>query len=63
VCAVNAGPLFQELDADLQQEFAAYLEAKGITADLCQYLCRLVYDKEQQEYLRWMRKVLKFTEK
>jgi complement component 1 Q subcomponent-binding protein, mitochondrial len=55
------GPVFAELDEQVQQQFAAYLEERGITADVCQYLCKLVYDKEQAEYLRWMKKVADFV--
>ena len=57
------GPEFSELDSALQEEFAGYVERLGIDADLCQYLCRLVYDKEQVDYVRWMNKVLDFVKK
>jgi complement component 1 Q subcomponent-binding protein, mitochondrial len=57
------GPTFSELDDDLQKAFAAYLKDHGVDADFCQYLCRLVYDKEGQEYVSWLKKVESFVKK
>ena len=39
-----SGPAFDELDDEAQREFGEYLAERGITAELCQYLCQLVYD-------------------
>jgi hypothetical protein len=43
------------------QAFGAYLEERGITPELGEYLRFLIYDKEQREYLGWLQKVENFT--
>lgn len=55
------GPRYQELDEKLQDEFAAYIKERGVDADLGQYLCRLVYDKEQEDYVDWLERLKRFT--
>lgn len=55
------GPRYQELDVKLQQEFAEYLKARGVDAGMGQYLCRLVYDKEQEDYVAWLEQLKRFT--
>lgn len=55
--ALYTGPVFDELDEELQEQFVAYLEERGITADLGEYLMQLVHDKEQREYMDWLEKV------
>lgn len=57
------GPRFSELDEKLQNEFANYLKERGINADMGQYLCRLVYDKEQECYVDWLKRLKEFTSK
>lgn len=54
------GPEFEELDEELQSQFKAYLEERGVTADLGGYLLRLVHDKEQREYMYWLEQVKGF---
>ena len=48
------GPVFDELDDELQRQFQVYLEERGIGPDLGGYLLRLVHDKEQREYVDWL---------
>lgn len=54
------GPRFAELDEKLQQAFKDFVAARGIDAHLGQYICRLVYDKEQEDYVAWLRNVKAF---
>lgn len=54
------GPRFAELDDKLQQAFTDFVVARGIDANLGQYVCRLVYDKEQEDYIAWLGKVKTF---
>ena len=56
--SLYTGPLFDELDDELQRQFTLYLEERGVNADLGAYLLRLVHDKEQREYMHWLEKVL-----
>lgn len=60
--SVYTGPVFQELDENLQLEFTKYLETRGVNADLGEYLRHLVYDKEQKEYIAWLKKVREFVD-
>jgi hypothetical protein len=55
------GPRYSELDEKLQTEFAKYLKERGVDADMGQYLCRLVYDKEQECYVDWLKRLKQFT--
>jgi Mitochondrial glycoprotein len=55
------GPAFMELDEGLQGAFAEHIAGHGVDADLGQYLCRLVYDKEQADYVSWLEKVQKWN--
>ena len=55
--------VYPELDERLQQEFPAFLEARGINADMGNYLLALVNDKEEREYRTWLGNVHKFLSK
>jgi hypothetical protein len=55
------GPNFTELDENLQKELYSYLEERGVTAELGQWLCRLLFDKETREYKSWLQKLGKFA--
>ncbi|KAK9842622.1 hypothetical protein WJX84_000533 [Apatococcus fuscideae] len=57
------GPVYQELDDDLQAEFANYLHERGIDEKLGDYLITLVNEKEQEEYKRWLGNVRNFVTK
>jgi hypothetical protein len=55
------GPVFEELDEELQKEFKSYLEERGINEDFGEFLRHLLYDKEQREYMNWLKKVHDFV--
>jgi hypothetical protein len=60
--AAYSGPVFDELDEELQDAFRAYLEARGVDEDLGEYLRWLLVDKEQREYTAWLEGVKRFVE-
>jgi len=59
--ALYSGPVFDELDEELQDAFRAYLEARGVDEDLGEYLRWLLVDKEQREYTAWLEGVRGFV--
>jgi hypothetical protein len=54
------GPVFEELDDELQRQFQLYLEQRGVGPELGGYLLRLVHDKEEREYQYWLEKTAAF---
>lgn len=54
------GPVFEELDDELQRQFQIYLEERGVGPELGGYLLRLVHDKEEREYQYWLEKASAF---
>jgi hypothetical protein len=54
------GPVFDELDDELQRQFQVYLEERGVGPELGGYLLRLVHDKEEREYHFWLEKTAAF---
>jgi len=56
-----SGPRYEELDTQLMDNFRTYLEERGISEEVGEYLRHLIYDKEQQEYMGWLEKVEKFV--
>lgn len=61
--SVYTGPVYSELDENLQKQFEQYLSDRGINLDLGAYLLAKVHDKEQKEYCQWLEDVRKFTTK
>lgn len=61
--SVYTGPVYDELDEDLQLQLRQYLEQRGVTAELGGYLLRLVHDKEQREYMYWLERMDQFVKK
>lgn len=57
------GPNYNELDEKLQAQFQAYIKHRGIDANMGHYLCRLNYDKEQEDYVAWLEKLKTFVSK
>jgi len=55
------GPLYDELDERLQAEFEAYLAARGVDAEFGGWLAEFAGDKEQREYVAWLRRVKEFV--
>lgn len=58
-----AGPIFEQLNVELQDGFYSYLEERGIDDDLCFFVLSYSRVKEQGEYSNWLNKVLQFVEK
>lgn len=55
-----AGPIFEDLDEDLQKEFAGYLESLGINDDMLFFINAYADRKEQREYENWLKAVQTF---
>ena len=59
--ALYTGPeTFDELDEAVQDAMYEYLEARGITAEMGEYLLHLTNDKEQREYMDWLERMARF---
>ena len=56
------GPVYEDLDDTLQEQFAQYLESRGMTPELCEFIHGFSEWKEQNEYMRWLGAVQKFVE-
>lgn len=59
---VYGGPLFEHLDADLQQMYETYVTERGINERLSWFLQRYVDYKEQREYVQWLDNMKKFID-
>ncbi|KAI9188966.1 Mitochondrial acidic protein mam33 [Blastocladiella emersonii ATCC 22665] len=57
------GPIFDELDDQLSEAFYAYLDARGVNAELAEFIPAYVEYKEQAEYVRWLSKVKAFVDR
>lgn len=55
------GPLFDELDEQIQTTFSRYLEERGIDTALATFLPDYVDYKEQKEYVNWLKDVNDFV--
>lgn len=55
------GPVYEELDEDLQRTFIKYLEERGIDTALATFLPDYVDYKEQKEYVNWLKDVNDFV--
>ena len=58
-----AGPVFEQLNAELQDGFYTFLAERGIDDDLCFFVLSYSRVKEQTEYANWLNKCLNFVEK
>ncbi|KAF5843508.1 mitochondrial glycoprotein [Dunaliella salina] len=54
------GPEFDDLDDTLQQAFVDYLEERGVTAELGEYIRLFAKDKTSIEYQAWLKRVQDF---
>lgn len=54
---------FTELDQKVQDGVKAYLQERGINAELGGYIMDLSSDKEQREYVHWLEKFSNFVSK
>lgn len=60
---VYGGPRFEELDEKVQEEFYAYLEDRKIDDDMSFFILSYAREKEQSEYVHWLKNVIDFTSK
>ncbi|XP_058069826.1 uncharacterized protein At2g39795, mitochondrial-like [Magnolia sinica] len=56
------GPEFSDLDDNLQKAFYKYLEARGIKSSLTNSLQEYMVNKDNREYLRWLKNMKDFVE-
>ncbi|KAI8991137.1 mitochondrial glycoprotein [Mycotypha africana] len=56
-----AGPVFEELEDELQATFSRYLEERGIDTALATFLPDYIDYKEQKEYVSWLNNVNDFV--
>eukprot|EP00933_Yihiella_yeosuensis_P081367 TRINITY_DN94962_c0_g1_i1.p1 TRINITY_DN94962_c0_g1~~TRINITY_DN94962_c0_g1_i1.p1 ORF type:complete len:233 (-),score=58.88 TRINITY_DN94962_c0_g1_i1:160-858(-) len=49
------GPEFEDLDEALQEAFDEYLGELGVSPEVCDFLDAMSTDKEQREYIRWLK--------
>jgi len=56
------GPDFEDLDDKLQESFDEYLAELGMSSEVCDFIDAMAMDKEQREYVRWLKNVQKFME-
>ncbi|KAL5057940.1 hypothetical protein RYX36_029544 [Vicia faba] len=59
---VYEGPEFTDLDENLQKAFLKYLEIRGITAGTTNFLQEYMFNKDNKEYLLWLKKVKSFVQ-
>jgi Mitochondrial glycoprotein len=58
-----AGPVFEQLNEELQDSFYSYLEERAIGEDLSFFVLSYSRVKEQSEYSNWLNKVMTFADK
>lgn len=57
------GPEFSDLDEKLQKAFHKYLEVRGIKGSLFGFLHEYMINKDEKEYLVWLKNMKEFIEK
>jgi complement component 1 Q subcomponent-binding protein len=56
------GPDFEDLDDSLQESFDEFLAEAGINDEVCDFIDASAIDKEQREYMRWLKNVDSFIQ-
>jgi complement component 1 Q subcomponent-binding protein, mitochondrial len=56
-----AGPIFEDLDEELQNSFVQYLAELGVNDDVSFFIAGYADRKEQREYENWLKAVQAFT--
>jgi len=56
------GPEFEDIDEQLQEAFDEYLGEMGMNNDVCDFIDAVALDKEQREYIRWLKLTAKLLE-
>lgn len=54
------GPIFEDLDENLQRAFHELLKARGLSARVARYMMDYMSGKEHREYIRWLHKLKAF---
>merc|ERR1712187_390334 len=49
------GPEFEDLDDKLQESLDEYLAESGMSTGVCDFIDAMALDKEQREYVRWLK--------
>mmetsp|Transcript_17063 Transcript_17063/g.34868 ORF Transcript_17063/g.34868 Transcript_17063/m.34868 type:complete len:240 (-) Transcript_17063:296-1015(-) len=49
------GPEFEDIDDKLQEAFDEYLAEVGMNNEVCDFIDAVALDKEQREYIRWLK--------
>ncbi|KAJ3197096.1 Mitochondrial acidic protein mam33 [Irineochytrium annulatum] len=57
------GPVFQDLDEELQDKFHDFLKERGFDEDLAVFITQYVNYKEQNEYTEWLKQVANWVSK
>merc|ERR1712194_223940 len=57
------GPEFEDLDDKVQESLDEYLAEVDMNNELCDFIDASALDKEQREYLRWLKISKAFLEK
>ena len=57
------GPNFEDLEENLQEGFFEYLHERGIDYEFSRYLFTVAMDKEQREYMNWLKDIQAFVAK
>jgi|EP00927_Polykrikos_kofoidii_P014719 complement component 1 Q subcomponent-binding protein len=56
------GPEFEDLDDKVQESFDEYLAEAGLSSEVCDFIDAMALDKEQREYIRWLKTAKMFFE-
>lgn len=56
------GPDFEDIDDKLQESFDEYLAEVGMNNEVCDFIDAVALDKEQREYIRWLKNTKAFLE-
>lgn len=57
-----SNPVIESLADDLQEAFVGFLEERLIDRDLTAFIVQYAADKEQREYMHWLKSLLEFSE-
>uniref|UniRef100_A0A7S4T469 Mitochondrial glycoprotein domain-containing protein n=1 Tax=Alexandrium monilatum TaxID=311494 RepID=A0A7S4T469_9DINO len=56
------GPEFEDIDDKLQEALDEYLAEVGMNNEVCDFIDAVALDKEQREYIRWLKTAKAFLE-
>lgn len=58
-----SGPIFDRLSDDLRESMLTFLEDRGIDDDMAFFVVAYAENKEQREYVNWLKKLMIFVDK